>query len=68
MIACDLARCALVLAMLGPGLPLGIMIALLYAVTLLQPPFDAARSAVIRDITGPGRYPLAAARCCSRPR
>jgi MFS family permease len=61
MIGCDLARCALVLVMLWPGAPLAVMIALLYGVTVLQPPFDAARSAAIRDITGGGLYPLAAA-------
>lgn len=61
MIACDLARCALVVAMLWPRAPLGAMIALLYAVTLLQPPFDAARSAIVRDMTDARLYPLAIA-------
>jgi hypothetical protein len=61
MIASDLARCTLVAAMLWPGAPLAVMIALMYAVTLLQPPFDAARSAVVRDMAGAGLYPLAAA-------
>ena len=61
MVACDLARCALVAVMLWPGAPLGALIVLLYLVTLLQPPFDSARSAVIRDIAGEDLYPLAAA-------
>ncbi len=43
MITCDLLRCVLVAAMLAPRVPLAAMIALLYAVTLLQPPFDASR-------------------------
>jgi predicted MFS family arabinose efflux permease len=60
MVACDLARCVLVVAMLAPGVPLAAMIALLYAVTLLQPPFDASRSAIIRDIVDAKAYPLAA--------
>jgi len=61
MVTCDLIRCALVLAMLAPGVSLAAMIVLLYAVTLLQPPFDAARSAIIRDVMEKDRYPLAAA-------
>jgi predicted MFS family arabinose efflux permease len=61
MVTCDLIRCALVLAMLAPGVPLTAMIVLLYAVTLLQPPFDAARSAIVRDVMEKERYPLAAA-------
>ena len=61
MVACDLIRCVLVGAMLVPSVPLAAMIALLYAVTLLQPPFDAARSAIIRDVVDKGSYPLAMA-------
>jgi hypothetical protein len=61
MVACDLARLVLVLAMLWPGAPLAAMITLLYTVTLLQPPFDAARSAIVRDMMDGGLYPLAAA-------
>src|SRR6185437_10752732 len=58
---CDLIRCALVAVMLVPAVPLATMIALLYAVTLLQPPFDAARSAIIRDVVDKESYPLAMA-------
>jgi MFS family permease len=61
MVACDLIRCLLVVAMLAPGVPLAAMIALLYAVTLLQPPFDASRSAIIRDVVPKEQYPLAMA-------
>ena len=61
MVGCDLLRCLLVVAMLAPGVPLSAMIALLYAVTLLQPPFDASRSAIVRDMMGPDQYPLATA-------
>src|SRR6266566_7445616 len=35
MIACDLARCALVLVMAIPGLPLGALVTLLFLVTLV---------------------------------
>jgi hypothetical protein len=61
MVGCDLARLLLVGAMLIPALPLAAMIALLYAVTLLQPPFDAARSASVREAIEDERYPLAMA-------
>jgi MFS family permease len=61
MVGCDLLRVLLVGAMLVPGVPLPAMIALLYAVTLLQPPFDASRSAIVREMMGPDRFPLALA-------
>ncbi len=61
MVACDLMRCVLVVAMMAPGVPLGAMIALLYGVTLLQPPFDASRSAIVRDVMDKDTYPLAMA-------
>ena len=61
MVGCDLLRCLLVGAMLVPGVPLAAMVALLYAVTLLQPPFDASRSATIREMMDAERYPLASA-------
>jgi MFS family permease len=61
MVGCDLIRVLLVAAMLVPRVPLAGMIALLYAVTLLQPPFDASRSAIVRDVMEKDRYPLAMA-------
>ena len=61
MVGCDLLRCLLVGGMLAPAVPLTGMIVLLYAVTLLQPPFDASRSAIVREMMGPDRYPLATA-------
>jgi hypothetical protein len=61
MVACDAARALLVGAMLLPRMPIGVMIALLYLVTTIQPAFDAARSAIIRDMMDAGQYPLATA-------
>jgi predicted MFS family arabinose efflux permease len=61
MVTCDLIRCVLVAAMLAPRVPLAGMIALLYVVTLFQPPFDASRSAIVRDVMDKERYPLAMA-------
>ena len=61
MVAFDLVQAALVTAMLAPRMPLNALIALLYAVTAFQPPFDAARSAILRDMVEGERYALAAA-------
>jgi predicted MFS family arabinose efflux permease len=61
MVGCDLLRAVLVAAMLLPRMPLDALIVLLYAVTVIQPPFDAARSAILRDVVSGERYALAAA-------
>jgi hypothetical protein len=61
MVACDVLRAVLVVAMLIPHVPLDAMITLLYVTTAIQPPFDAARSAILGDILGGERYALAAA-------
>lgn len=61
MVACDVSRALLVGVMLAPRMPLGVLIALLYMVTTIQPPFDAARSASVRDMMAADRYPLAIA-------
>jgi hypothetical protein len=61
MVACDASRALLVGVMLLPRMPLWALIALLYMVTTIQPPFDAARSAIIRDMMPADRYPLAIA-------
>jgi MFS family permease len=60
MVLADAARMALVGVMLVPRMPLYGLIVLLYAVTAIQPVFDSARSAVIRDIVTHETYPLAA--------
>lgn len=63
MIACDVARLALVLAMVaaslaGSAAALWAMVALLFCVTLLDSPFKAARSALVADILSGERYVL----------
>jgi MFS family permease len=60
MVFTDAARLVLVAVMLVPRMPLDALIGLLYAVTAFQPLFDAARSAVIRDVVAGDKYPLAA--------
>jgi MFS family permease len=63
MIACDLARLILVMAMVAASLSrsaaaLWAMAGLLFAVTLLDSPFKAARSALVADILTGERYVL----------
>jgi predicted MFS family arabinose efflux permease len=50
MIACDLARLVLVLVMAIPGVPLPVLVGLLFAVTMISTPFTSARSAMYPDI------------------
>jgi len=61
MVGCDVIRAALVAMMLVPRMPLDALIALLYITTAIQPPFDAARSAIMRDVLPGERYALGAA-------
>jgi predicted MFS family arabinose efflux permease len=61
MVGCDVIRAVLVVAMIAPRVPLDALIALLYATTAIQPPFDAARSAIMRDVLPGERYALGAA-------
>ncbi len=61
MVGCDVIRAALVAVMLLPHMPLDALVALLYVTTMVQPPFDAARSAILPDILEGERYALAAA-------
>src|SRR6266566_490492 len=56
MIACDLIRCALVLVMAIPGMPLAGMVALLFLVTLVGAPFLSARAAIMPDLLAGDRY------------
>jgi MFS family permease len=61
MVACDLIRAVLVIVMLLPGMPVAGLVGLLYATTMAQAPFEAARSAILPDLFGGERYALAAA-------
>jgi MFS family permease len=60
MVICDVVRAGLLAVMLLPHVSLDALIALLYAVTAIQPPFDAARSAILRDILPQEKYALGA--------
>ena len=61
MIACDLVRCALVLVMAIPGVPLAGLVALLFLVTLAGAPFTSARAAVYPDVLDGERYVMGTA-------
>ena len=61
MVGCDGVRAVLVAAMTVPGVPLGVLIGLLFAATLFSPPFEAARSALLPDVLAGERYALGTA-------
>jgi MFS family permease len=61
MIACDLARCVLVLVMAIHGMPLAAMIALLFVVTLVGAPFTSARAAIYPDVLSGDKYVMGTA-------
>lgn len=50
LIVCDLARFVLVAAMALPGLPIGALVAILFASAMFAPPFESARSALTPKI------------------
>jgi predicted MFS family arabinose efflux permease len=61
MIACDVARCAVVLVMAIPGLPLASLVALLFLVTFIGAPFSSARAAIFPDVLTGDKYVLGTA-------
>ena len=61
MIACDLIRGVLVVAMAAPGMPVAALVALLFAVTMVSAPFTSARAAMYPDILPGDRYVLGTA-------
>jgi predicted MFS family arabinose efflux permease len=56
MIACDLIRCGLVLVMAIGGMPLAVLVILLFVVTLVGAPFTAARAAVYPEVLVGEKY------------
>ncbi len=61
MIACDLVRCAVVLVMAIPGIPLAGLVTLLFLVTLVGAPFTSARAAIYPDVLAGDRYVMGTA-------
>jgi predicted MFS family arabinose efflux permease len=58
MITCDLARAGLVALMALPGVPLAVLVCLLFVVTMIGAPFGSARAALYPDILAGDRYVL----------
>jgi MFS family permease len=56
MITCDLVRTVLAGLMAVPGMPLPVLVALLFAITTIGSPFTAARAAIYPDILAGARY------------
>ena len=59
LITSDAARAALVALMAVPGMPLPVMLGLLFLVALCSPPFESARSALMADVLHGDRYAVA---------
>jgi len=61
MVVCDVVRAVLVAAMAAPRVPIGVLVALLFAATMFAPPFESARAAITPDILQGERYALGTA-------
>jgi predicted MFS family arabinose efflux permease len=61
MVFCDAIRAVLVAAMAAPHVPIGALVALLFAATMFAPPFESARAAITPDILHGERYVLGTA-------
>jgi MFS family permease len=61
MVFCDAARAVLVGAMVVPDIPIGGLVALLFAATMFAPPFDSAKASITPDILQGERYVLGTA-------
>ncbi len=61
MIFCDAIRAVLVTAMTVPHVPIGALVALLFATNTFAPPFESARAAITPDILHGERYVLGTA-------
>jgi MFS family permease len=61
MIACDIIRTVLVLAMAVPHLPIALLVTLLFAVTMAGAPFSSARAAIYPDVLRGELYVLGTA-------
>ena len=56
MVTCDLARAALFGLLALPGIPLPVMFVVLILASVLAPPFNSARAAVLPDVLEGDRY------------
>jgi MFS family permease len=56
VVACDVSRGVLIGVAAIPGMPFGALVPLVFAVSLLEPPSDAARSALLANVLSGTRY------------
>jgi MFS family permease len=56
MIVCDVARAALIALLTIPRVPVPMMLVILFGAALLNPPFDASRSALLPRVLDGDRY------------
>ncbi len=61
LIGCDLIRAGLLGVMAIPHVPIALLCVLVFAAELLEPPFSAARAALLPDVLPDDRYVLASA-------
>jgi len=61
MVVCDAVRTVLVGVMALPSVPIGVLVALLFASTMFTPPFESARAAILPEILSGERYVLGTA-------
>jgi MFS family permease len=61
MVLCDAVRAVLVAVMVVPHMPVGALVALVFAATMFAPPFDSARAAITADVLSGERYVLGTA-------
>lgn len=61
MVACDLLRAVLIALILIPGMPIPVMIAIVFAVAAVQPAYHAARVATLAQILTGDRLSVAVA-------
>ena len=59
LIAADAARAGLVAVMAIPGVPLPVLLGLLFVVGMCAPPFESARAALMADVLDGDQYALA---------
>jgi hypothetical protein len=59
LLVCDLARAAIVLLMLVPGIPVWTLVAMAFVANLFRPPFQSARASLMPDILHGDRYAVA---------
>jgi predicted MFS family arabinose efflux permease len=58
MVACDLIRMVLIAVVAVPGIPVWVLLALLFGTALANPPFQAARSALLPQVLTGDRFVL----------